>query len=169
MVKQVTNDTLCAEEANAFRKKATNFQFLSSVFQGVGGATLFGLVSSLVLNSAAVMALPAVALIGIPVLGVACIFIGTKCMLEAQLLNQNLSAKMVGAAMHKNTAAAPAVEQTVETQHTATVPPGMSNGVDAEERPAPQKAWAADLAHHATNASFAERLENAPDLQAARA
>lgn len=126
MTEAVQSNGLCTEELNSFRRRATRLKFASSLMQGIGGATLFGLVSSLVINSAAVLALPTLALFAVPMIGISCIFIGTKCMLEAQLLDQEMGAKMTGAAVNRG-ASIPTPEQELPGKTKENVlPPGMT-------------------------------------------
>lgn len=134
MANGVESNGLCTEELNGFRRRATRLKFASSLMQGIGGATLFGLVSSLVINSAAVLALPTLALIAVPLVGISCIFIGTKCMLEAQLLDQEMGAKMTGAAVNRGQSVQ-TPEEGIDTAPTkiTTLPVGMAPRADSAD------------------------------------
>ena len=127
MVGPKQQEMLCAEDQQVFREKAARLQFMQSVFQGIGGASLFGLVSSLILGGGAVAAtLPMWALAAIPLFGVGMIFIGTRCGIESQLLSQNLGAKMMGNAV-KPSISVP------ERSPAKSLPPGMDEAPERAE------------------------------------
>lgn len=116
-------------EQDAFRKEAAHNQFLSSLFQGIGGALLFGFVSSLVIGGGAVAAtLPIWGLAAIPIVGIGCIFAGTRFSLEAQLLSQKLSARLMSSAIAKKDGPGPELAPTVSApEPVLTLPPGMKH------------------------------------------
>lgn len=123
MVNMAPEEAICAKDQEVFRKKAARLQFFQSVFQGIGGALLFGMVSSLVLSGGMAIALPVWAMVAIPVAGIASIFIGTRCGIESQLLSQTLGAKLMGNAVKPGLAPAP--EPQIEQATAKSLPPGM--------------------------------------------
>lgn len=131
------DDIACAQEQEAFRQKASSLQLRQNLFNGIGGAMLFGLVSGLVLGGGA-MALPWFALAAIPIVSIGLIFMGTRCGIESQLLSQRLGAKLMGSAVKPTVGPAPQPEQ----EAAKTTPPGMTaltNDADEAEKASGQE------------------------------
>lgn len=119
----INNDhVLCAEERQEYRRRVTNLKLASAIFGGVGSAILFGLVATIVGATIAGTALPALGwgIGSLAVAGLVSIYTGTRFMLEGQMLDQELSAKMMGAAVSRGPAALveEAIEKTAKTQTT---------------------------------------------------
>lgn len=162
MVKAEPEENLCAKDQEVFRRKAARLQFFQSVFQGIGGALLFGMVSSLVLSGGMAIALPVWAMVAIPLAGISSIFIGTRCGIESQLLSQSLSAKLMGNAVKPGLTV---VAAEPEQAPAKTLPPGMQQSPEladpaeeapqAAEKPSPQVHAAAAIERVAQPAQVA--------------
>lgn len=150
---QITENGILDNAAfESFKARSWSLKFMQAILQGVGGATIFGVVATAmtaVLGAAAgtpiLTALGGAAGLwaigGLMTFAVACIGLGTKFMFESQILDQDFQAKKIAAATALGHNVAVKQHEPVKTHST---PPGMSEHLEA--RPHESK-WADRVGH----------------------
>lgn len=150
-----------AEEAS-YQRVSRDLKLRNQIFTGLGGATVFGLVSAITSNlipaSTSLLSLGAILPVaGIAIVGMGCLYLASKYFSESVSLDQDISARKIQAAANKDRAVAQetvlATEAT-QAQQAAVKTPGMgAQGFAAEADHAGPAAQAAD----APRADWAER------------
>lgn len=76
----------------AYKVRSTHVKFLQQLFLGIGGSTVFGLVGALAIHGTG-LALPLV--LGLSVLGLGCLYLGSKFLAESVQLDHEHQARQI--------------------------------------------------------------------------
>lgn len=148
------NDILAQEEFSDYRARTARYRFMNQMFLGIGGATLFGVVSAIGVSLLRVVAeqgvwtaasaAPLLGLGAFAVLGVTCIYLGSKYLTKNIILDQDFQAKRIGTiARGKGVVIEP------EQGHPPVLPAGMDGAARDQQDPEPDTAhgkWAEKMA-----------------------
>ncbi|MFZ4125388.1 MAG: hypothetical protein ACOYJ2_04885 [Rickettsiales bacterium] len=155
------NGILDKKDFESFKERTVASKFRHQLFLGIGGATVFGLVGAfgktlfdiaigetVVKGAFLTLSAPAWASIGlaaIAVVGIGCIYLGSKFLSESILMDQDFQAKKIALATDVSRAQALVPESPSRPVHTT--PPGMAiqrqqEIGDSEDSQGHDKIWA---------------------------
>lgn len=155
-----------AQKEATYKEEVTRSRFMHQMFLGLGGATVFGFIGVLSkeLLGAAITtgaAAPIAGLVGIGLLGIACLYVGAKYLSNTIILDQDYQANKIAMAARGK---APQIAPTIETERTKTTAGPISTG--AAEQPQEQQPLQADIpSPRISDIAFHQPLET--DIQRA--